>query len=273
VKELLRRALARAGPGARSLAGGGAPGGLLQIDLNPGHMVRGEDGRLGAPPPDVEELLSFLRTLVRCACACARAAAAPCTVRRPHARTRLGLLSRALLLLPPPPLLLPCALGWDAPAPTAPRSRARPAPPATANKTHKRAQGVPVVQAPGEAEAMCAALSSEGLVDAAHSKDADTMVFGAEVSYKLMKLLSGSPEKCQLHVVRMESIRQTLGLAAGGAAALTAAAVLIGGDYNYGGASGVGHTMAWRAVRFLLRGKQARRSHNRRLAPVPLSRA
>ena len=39
--------------------------------------------------------------------------------------------------------------------------------------------GLPVVQAPGEAEAMCAALQRRGIVSACATKDSDALIFGA----------------------------------------------------------------------------------------------
>lgn len=47
-------------------------------------------------------------------------------------------------------------------------------------------QGLPVIQAKGEAEALCAALQIEGLVDLCMSNDADIVVFGAtQALYKV----------------------------------------------------------------------------------------
>ena len=43
--------------------------------------------------------------------------------------------------------------------------------------------GLPVVQAPGEAEAMCAALQRQGLVHACATKDSDVLVMGATRVY------------------------------------------------------------------------------------------
>jgi hypothetical protein len=52
-------------------------------------------------------------------------------------------------------------------------------------------QGLPWVQATGEAEATCAALNSSGLVDGCQSRDVDTLLFGAEVVYKTLHLQVG----------------------------------------------------------------------------------
>jgi 5'-3' exonuclease len=49
-------------------------------------------------------------------------------------------------------------------------------------------QGLPVVVAPGEAEAMCAALNRRGHVDGVATSDVDALLFGAEVVYRTLKL-------------------------------------------------------------------------------------
>lgn len=50
-------------------------------------------------------------------------------------------------------------------------------------------QGLPVVQASGEAEATCAALNAAGLVDGCQTKDSDAFVFGAQAVYRSLHLL------------------------------------------------------------------------------------
>ena len=49
-------------------------------------------------------------------------------------------------------------------------------------------QGLPVVQAPGEGEAMCAALNEAGLVHACATVDGDVMLFGAQTIFHTLKL-------------------------------------------------------------------------------------
>ena len=51
-----------------------------------------------------------------------------------------------------------------------------------------RTQGLPVFYAPGEAEAVCAALSRAGCVDGCGSNDSDCLVYGAESVYHTLKL-------------------------------------------------------------------------------------
>ncbi len=48
-------------------------------------------------------------------------------------------------------------------------------------------QGLRVVQAPGEAEAVCAALDRAGHVDACVTKDSDALLFGAQTLFQTIK--------------------------------------------------------------------------------------
>ena len=58
-------------------------------------------------------------------------------------------------------------------------------------------QGVPVVQSPGEGEAMCAALNKAGLADACATFDGDVLLFGAHTVFHTLKLqVSYSTECC-----------------------------------------------------------------------------
>lgn len=63
-------------------------------------------------------------------------------------------------------------------------------------------QGLPVFYAPGEAEAVCAALSRAGCVDGCGSNDSDCLVYGAEAVYHTLKLsvrrFHFSPSSCCL---------------------------------------------------------------------------
>lgn len=49
------------------------------------------------------------------------------------------------------------------------------------------------------------------------------------------------PNECKLTRVQMAKVRRHLGIEEGGESALTAVALLTGGDYNQGGAERVGH--------------------------------
>ena len=58
-----------------------------------------------------------------------------------------------------------------------------------------RGLGLTCIQAPGEAEAMCAALELAGLVDGCVSKDGDTLLFGAQTVYKELHLQTRCPHQ------------------------------------------------------------------------------
>ena len=73
-----------------------------------------------------------------------------------------------------------------------------------------RALGLPVFQAPGEAEATCAALQKQGLVHACATRDSDAFVMGATrvfhtihlvVSYSSCLLTCMSMHQCQFIVL------------------------------------------------------------------------
>lgn len=50
-------------------------------------------------------------------------------------------------------------------------------------------QGLWVIQAPGEAEATCAALNRGGYVDACATVDSDVLLFGAETAFHTLRPL------------------------------------------------------------------------------------
>jgi hypothetical protein len=54
-------------------------------------------------------------------------------------------------------------------------------------------QGLPVFHAPGEAEAVCAALAQAGCVDACATFDSDVLLYGAETVYQTLKLSVRGP--------------------------------------------------------------------------------
>ncbi|CAL8471936.1 g11478 [Coccomyxa elongata] len=120
-----------------------------------------------------------------------------------------------------------------------------------------RAMGLCVVQAPGEAEAMCAALNRAGHVDACVTKDSDALLFGAQTLFQTIKPVTNTPNECKLLSVRMDDVRACLGIREGGELALTAIALLTGGDYHLGGADRVGQKKGLAVVKHLLRGKQS----------------
>ncbi|PRW33965.1 flap endonuclease GEN-like protein 1 [Chlorella sorokiniana] len=114
--------------------------------------------------------------------------------------------------------------------------------------------GVPVFYAPGEAEAVCAALSRAGCVDGCGSNDSDCLVYGAEAVYHTLKLSTILPRECEMKRVRLSSIRRRLELQSGGARALCVLGVLSGSDYDLDGAAGVGSAGGLALARHLLQG-------------------
>ena len=60
------------------------------------------------------------------------------------------------------------------------------------------ALGLRAVDAPGEAEATCAALNARGLVDACATGDGDALLFGATTVFKTLKLYADNPELSRL---------------------------------------------------------------------------
>jgi len=118
------------------------------------------------------------------------------------------------------------------------------------------AMGFFVMQAPGEAEATCAALCTAGLVDGVASFDGDTLLFGAEVVYPVVQLSTTQEKRCSIAKCTLEAIRNKLGLTAPGSGrrALGLFAVLCGCDYDESGARGIGGVGAMALVKKLLSG-------------------
>ncbi|CAG8512182.1 7006_t:CDS:10 [Ambispora gerdemannii] len=70
--------------------------------------------------------------------------------------------------------------------------------------------GIPVVEAPCEAEAQCAALAREGKVFAAASEDMDTLTFGAPIL--LRHLTFSEAKKLPINEMHLSKVREELGL-------------------------------------------------------------
>ncbi|CAH2039356.1 unnamed protein product [Thlaspi arvense] len=102
--------------------------------------------------------------------------------------------------------------------------------------------GIPVLQAEGEAEALCAQLNSEGYVDACITPDSDAFLFGAKCVIKAIKPNSREPFECY----HMSDIEAGLGLQR---KHLIAMSLLVGNDYDSGGVLGIGVDKALRVVR------------------------
>lgn len=102
--------------------------------------------------------------------------------------------------------------------------------------------GMPIIRAKGEAEALCAQLNSEGLVDACMTADSDAFLFGAKCVIKRLDPKSKEPFECY----HMEDIEAGLGLKR---KHLLAVSLLIGSDHNLSGVQGVGRDTALRFVK------------------------
>lgn len=102
--------------------------------------------------------------------------------------------------------------------------------------------GVPVLKAKGEAEALCAQLNRDGLVDACITSDSDAFLFGANCVIKNMQPNSNEPFECY----HMSDIESGLGLSRN---QLIAIALLVGNDHNLTGVPGIGIETAFRFVK------------------------
>jgi hypothetical protein len=110
-----------------------------------------------------------------------------------------------------------------------------------------------VLHASGEAEALCGALCELGFADGVVSDDGDSLVHGAEVVLKAMRIDINKPSSCSASVVQLRDVRRSLGIRSGGREALAAIATLCGCDYDVSGTSKVGARKAFSLVRHLLR--------------------
>ncbi len=112
--------------------------------------------------------------------------------------------------------------------------------------------GVPVVQAPSEGEAMCAALCKSGIVDFASSQDYDSLLFGAP---KLLRNISVSGKRklpkqevwveVKPEIVELQGMLDALGI---NREQLITIGLLVGTDYN-DGVKGVGPKTAIKLVK------------------------
>lgn len=101
---------------------------------------------------------------------------------------------------------------------------------------------MPVLRSAGEAEALCAQLNKEGLVDACITIDSDAFLFGADCVIKYLRPNSKEPFECYY----MSDIEAGLGLKR---KHLIAIALLVGNDYELNGVNGIGLDTALRFVR------------------------
>ncbi|KAM3602990.1 uncharacterized protein V6R79_014578 [Siganus canaliculatus] len=105
--------------------------------------------------------------------------------------------------------------------------------------------GVPWVTAAGEAEAMCAYLDSQGLVDGCITNDGDAFLYGARTVYRNFNMNSKDP---QVDCYRSSRVQTELHLPREN---LVGLAIFLGCDYIPKGIPGVGKEHALRLVQML----------------------
>ncbi|KAK4471295.1 hypothetical protein MN116_004735 [Schistosoma mekongi] len=102
--------------------------------------------------------------------------------------------------------------------------------------------GIPWVQSPGEAEAMCAFLNSNKLVDACITNDGDAFLYGAETVYRHFSMDS---RDSSVYVFHMDRIRDVLNLTKYD---LVMLGLFLGCDYWTNGVSRLGPVGALRLI-------------------------
>ncbi|EZA52825.1 Flap endonuclease GEN [Ooceraea biroi] len=100
--------------------------------------------------------------------------------------------------------------------------------------------GIACVQGQGEAEAMCAYLNEDGLVDGCISQDSDCFLYGARIVYRNFSTSTQGAAGGSVDVYSMEKIEKVLSI---GRNKMIALALLCGCDYDEG-VSGVGKEAA-----------------------------
>ena len=108
--------------------------------------------------------------------------------------------------------------------------------------------GFPYHTAPGEAEAECALLQRENIVDAVLSEDVDTMMFGCSMTMRTWTAegTRGSKSPTHVNVYKAESIKKENGLDSEG---MILIALMSGGDYIPAGIAGCGIKIAYEAAK------------------------
>ncbi|KAF5907906.1 flap endonuclease GEN 1, partial [Clarias magur] len=105
--------------------------------------------------------------------------------------------------------------------------------------------GVPWVSAAGEAEAMCAFLDAQGLVDGCITSDGDAFLYGARTVYRNFNMNTKDP---QIDCYKMSRVEMELRLKR---ETLVGLAVLLGCDYIPKGVPGVGKEQALKLIHSL----------------------
>ncbi|XP_060556631.1 flap endonuclease GEN homolog 1-like, partial [Ruditapes philippinarum] len=105
--------------------------------------------------------------------------------------------------------------------------------------------GIPYIQSKGEAEALCALLNANGLVDGCLTNDGDAFLYGATTVYRNFTMNSKDPH---VEMYRLSDIQSKLGIDRGG---LVALGLLIGCDFVPKGVPGIGIANAVRLLQSL----------------------
>jgi Holliday junction resolvase YEN1 len=132
--------------------------------------------------------------------------------------------------------------------------------------------GFPIHLAPGEAEAECALLQREAIVDAVLSEDVDTLMFGSGLTIR-----NWSPQKTgttPTHVSLYDAVETKQGPSALDRHGMILVALMSGGDYVPEGIPGCGPKTACEAAKAGF-GEELpqRRPRPVRMAPAPAARA
>ena len=108
--------------------------------------------------------------------------------------------------------------------------------------------GYPYHTAPGEAEAECALLQRENIVDAVLSEDVDTMMFGCSMTMRTWTAegVRGNKSPTHVNLYKAESIKEEKGFDSEG---MILIALMSGGDYIPAGIAGCGIKIAYEAAK------------------------
>ena len=108
--------------------------------------------------------------------------------------------------------------------------------------------GFPYVSAPGEAEAECALLQQEGIVDAVLSDDVDTLMFGSSLTLRnwSSEVSRGNKNPTHVNAYHSKATKDAAGLDRAG---IILVALMSGGDYAPDGIPSCGPKIACEAAR------------------------
>ncbi|RFU34646.1 hypothetical protein B7463_g1747, partial [Scytalidium lignicola] len=109
--------------------------------------------------------------------------------------------------------------------------------------------GLPIHTAPGEAEAECALLQREGIVDAVLSEDVDTLMFGCGLTLRNWSCENRTGNHPPTHVSLYDAEKTRQGRSGLDREGMVLVALMSGGDYNTEGVMGCGIKVACEAAR------------------------